>query len=262
VSELGDFVRARREALSPSDVGLPVIGRRRTPGLRREEVALLAGVSVSWYTWLEQGRPIHASASVLGAIARTLLLDAAQTAHLHSLAAGPVVADVVEDVPDALVRLIRAFDPAPAYVLGPTWDVLAWNDAQGRLFPMGEQPNLLRLVALSTRSLIVDWSEELARMVAQFRADTARYANDVEVAALVAELSGSSPEFAALWERRDVTTFVTRIRRFDHPIAGRLTFEYQQMTSAEWPSLRVAVQLGIDGDDSIQRLAAWRNFPS
>jgi transcriptional regulator with XRE-family HTH domain len=262
VSELGDFLRARREALSPGEVGLPVIGRRRTPGLRREEVALLAGVSVSWYTWLEQGRPIHASASVLDAIARTLKLDGAQIAHLHSLAAGPVTADVLDDVPDALVRLIDAFDPAPAYVLGPWWDVLAWNDAQARLFSMGERPNLLRLVTLSTRSLIVDWPAELARMVAQFRADTARFVDDPHVVALVSELRDASSEFRNLWDRHDVVAFETRIRRFAHPTAGQLTFEYQQLASAEWPSLRVAVQLGIDGDDSIERLAAWRNFPS
>jgi transcriptional regulator with XRE-family HTH domain len=263
-SELGDFLRSRRESLSPADVGLPPGGRRRTPGLRREEVALLAGVSISWYTWLEQGRPIRASAQVLDAIARTLHLDTTAKAHLHALAAGRVEVETVDVVPDALARLVDAFDPAPAYVLGPRWEILAWNDAQARLFPFANGTNLLALVATdpAVRRLIVDWSDELRRMVAQFRADMARRAGDAVVAALVDDLRSQSPEFTAAWEERSVESFTTRLRRFDHPLAGRLTFEYQQLTSAEWPSLRVAVQLPIDGDDSVERLAAWRNFPT
>src|SRR3954447_7018272 len=125
-AELGEFLRARREALRPADVGLPPGGRRRTPGLRREEVALLAGVSVTWYTWLEQGRRINASTDVLRSIGRVLRLDVAGQQHLLSLArpvgeAPPSIASP-DEVPSALRRLIESFEPAPAYVLGPHWE--------------------------------------------------------------------------------------------------------------------------------------------
>src|SRR3954471_6353122 len=127
-AELGEFLRARREALRPSDVGLPSGGRRRTPGLRREEIALLAGVSVTWYTWLEQGRRINASRDVLLALARALRLDDAERAHMLDLAAAGTGARPIEkpervvEAPDAINRLIMSMEPAPAYVLGPRWE--------------------------------------------------------------------------------------------------------------------------------------------
>ena len=139
---LAEFLRARREAVSPAQVGLPAGRARRTPGLRREEVAMLAGVSVTWYTWLEQGRRINASADVLRAIGRALRLDEAGTEHLLALAqpsigapADATTAFGPDDVPSALRRLIDAFEPAPAYVLGPRWEFAAWNAAEARLYP-------------------------------------------------------------------------------------------------------------------------------
>ncbi len=134
-AELAEFLRARRDGVTPEQVGLPPgTTRRRTPGLRREEVAMLAGVSLTWYTWLEQGRRINASDDVLTAIGRALRLDDAGIEHLLVLAqpmAAPVEAP--EEAPIALVRLIESLDPAPAYVLGPRWEFLAWNAAQARL---------------------------------------------------------------------------------------------------------------------------------
>src|SRR5687767_8792428 len=133
---LGEFLRARRAAITPADVGLPAGTHRKTPGLRREEIAMLAGVSVTWYTWLEQGRPINASRDVLDALARTLRLDDAERDHLLTLAAHPATElHAPSDAPDALVRLITSMEPAPAYVLGPHWEFLAWNRAQARLYP-------------------------------------------------------------------------------------------------------------------------------
>ena len=163
--ELAQFLRTRRAALRPEAVGLPSAGRRRTPGLRREEVALLAGVSVSWYTWLEQGRPIRASRDVLISIARTLQLNPTEHAHLLALAdrAEPVATPESDRAPDQLVRLIDAMAPSPAYVLGPRWEFLAWNRAQALLFPAIERlpptdRNLLWVVFATpeARTLIVD----------------------------------------------------------------------------------------------------------
>src|SRR5688572_4256881 len=179
--ELGQFLRTRRASIGPEAVGLPSAGRRRTPGLRREEVALLAGVSVSWYTWLEQGRPIRASRDVLLAIARTLQLTPTEHAHLLALAdrVGHIAPPESDRAPDQLVRLIDAMSPSPAYVLGPRWEFLAWNRAQSLLFPeiaRLEAPdrNLLWVVFATqrARSLIVDWPTESQRMLTQFRADT------------------------------------------------------------------------------------------
>jgi len=265
--DLADFLRQCRAAVDPESVGLPVGPRRRAPGLRREEVALLAGVSVTWYTWLEQGRPINASRSVLDALARALRLDEAQHEHLLTLAATEDLppAPVDDPLPDALVRLLDAFDPNPAYVLGPRWEYLAWNRAQGRLYPraaaLGDGPterNLLTIVFTDpgVRSLIRDWDDEALRLLAQFRADTAARRHDPVVVALVDRLTAASPEFAGWWAQHDVSSFHTHLRHYRHPAAGDLTFEFQQLTPAEWPAFRVVVQLGLAGDDSIARLAA------
>ena len=252
----------------PEDVGLPVGHARRTPGLRREEIAMLAGVSVTWYTWLEQGRPINASSDVLEALARTLRLDDAERQHLLALATRPSGAGPHYDhAPDALVRLIDSMDPAPAYVLGPRWEYLAWNRAQSLLLPSigrldGATCNLLWVVFAepSVRDLLIDWEAQARRIMAEFRAATAELRQDADVRALVELVKQASPEFALWWPQHDVAQFQTRVRRYRHPRAGELSFEYQQLTPSEWPGLRVVCQLPIPDDDSAQRLAAWHNI--
>lgn len=267
--QLAQFLRARRDALTPADVGLPEGRNRRTKGLRREEVALLAGVSVTWYTWLEQGRPINASVDVLEALARTLRLDDAERAHLLTLASTPAAtaAPEVDDVPDALVRLLASMEPAPSYVLGPRWEMLAWNRAQSHLYPLidhlaDDDRNLLWIVFAepTARELIVDWDDQARRILAEFRAGTAGFRTDPKVVALVDRLVAASPEFAEWWPQLDVARFRTRIRRYQHPRAGELAFEYQQLTPSEWPALKVVCQLPVPGDDSAERLAAWRSI--
>jgi len=267
--ELAAFLRGRREALRPDDVGLPTGRARRTPGLRREEIALLAGVSVTWYTWLEQGRPINASVDVLEALARSMRLDDAERHHLLTLAArvpGEPVPEV-DDAPDALVRLIASMDPAPAYVLGPRWEFLAWNRAQSHLYPMIDhlEPADRNLVWVffgepTARELVVDWPDQARRILAEFRAGTAGLRSDPKVLELVERLRAVSPEFAEWWAQLDVAQFQTRVRRYHHTRAGELAFEYQQLTPSEWPGLKVVVQLPLPGDDSAERLAAWRSI--
>ena len=262
-AELAEFLRARRDAVLPEHVGLPRGRGRRTPGLRREEVALLAGVSVTWYTWLEQGRRINASPDVLRAIGRALRLDDAGQAHLLSLAqpsASPVPAPT--EAPSALVRLIDAMEPAPAYVLGPHWEFLAWNTAEARLYPRideldGLERNLLWVLFADpyTKDLIVDWDIHARHALAEFRAATSAVRNDPDLVELVDKLTATSDEFAAWWAEHGVAQFETRLRRFRHPAAGLLTFEYQQLAPVEWPGLRVVCQLAVPGDDSAERLA-------
>ena len=262
-SELAEFLRARRDAVTPEQVGLPRGPGRRIPGLRREEVAMLAGVSITWYTWLEQGRRINASPDVLSAIGRALRLDEAGADHLLGLAqpwAAPI--DAPQEAPSALVRLIESMEPAPAYVLGPRWEFLAWNAAQARLYPRivdlhGLERNLLWALFADpfTRELIVDWDIHARQALAEFRAGTTVLRGDPDLAELVEKIAAESDEFAAWWPEHDVAHFETRIRRFRHPAAGVLTFEYQQLAPVEWPGLRVTCQLPVPGDDSAERLA-------
>ena len=267
--ELAAFLRAHRDALAPTDVGLPVGRSRRTKGLRREEIAMLAGVSVTWYTWLEQGRPINASVDVLSALARAMRLDDAGRQHLLTLAMRTPLEPIenVEHAPDALVRLITSMEPAPAYVLGPRWDFLAWNRPQSLLYPLidrlAEQDrNLLWVVFAepNARRLLADWADQARRIMAEFRSSTASLRDDSHYVDLVDRLVTASPEFAEWWPQLDVAQFQTRLRRYVHPRAGNLVFEYQQLTPSEWPGLRVVCQLPVPGDDSAERLAAWRNI--
>jgi transcriptional regulator with XRE-family HTH domain len=256
-SDLAAFLRARRAGVSPAEVGLVPGARRRTPGLRREEVALLAGVSVSWYTWLEQGRHINVSADVLDSLARVLRLDAVETDHLHQLAGSPRVAIATSanpDVPPWALRLLDSLAPAPAYVLGPTWDYLAWNDEQAALFPQlatleAPHRNLVwaMFVVPETRQLIIDWEDEARRVLSQFRADITPLRDDPTVAALIDALHDASDEFATWWERHDVAAFQTRLRRFRTPNGPRV-FEYQQLVAAGAPQLRFVVQLPLPPD--------------
>ncbi|WP_040496639.1 helix-turn-helix transcriptional regulator [Ilumatobacter nonamiensis] len=261
--ELAEFLRARRESIRPDQVGLPSGRGRRTPGLRREEVALLAGVSVTWYTWLEQGRRINASDDVLLAIGRALRLDEAGQAHLLALTdPGTTTIEAPKEAPSALVRLLDALMPAPAYVLGPHWEFVAWNDAQERLYPRlaeleGTRCNLLWVLFAdpTTRDLIIDWDIHARQALAEFRSATSSLRHDPAMVELVDLLTAESDAFAEWWPEHDVSDFETRLRRFAHPSAGELTFEYQQLSPAEWPALRVVAQLAVPGDDSAQRLA-------
>jgi len=261
--ELGEFLRARREATLPKQVGLPAGRGRRTPGLRREEVAMLAGVSVTWYTWLEQGRRINPSHDVLLAIGRALRLSEAGLDHIISLTEpGTDSVEVPEEMPNALTRLLEALMPAPAYVLGPHWEFLGWNAAQERLYPriaklVAPRRNLMWVLFAdnATRDLIIDWDIHARQALAEFRSATSAVRHDPAMTELVDVLTAESDVFAEWWTEHAVSGFETRLRRFKHPAAGELTFQYQQLTPGEWPNLRVIAQLPIPGDDSAERLA-------
>jgi len=267
-ADLAAFLRARRAAVAPEDVGLEPGPRRRTPGLRREEVALLAGVSVSWYTWLEQGRPINASIDVLDALARALRLDAVERAHLLELA-GHATRQPIElgrsTCPRGVLELLRTLEPAPAFALGPTWDMIAWNDAFAALFPPiatlpADECNLVWLLFANdeVRALNGAWESEARRVLSQYRAEVTPMRDDQAVATLVARLQDVSEEFREWWPQYDVAAFETHRRVFNHPRAGRLEFETEQLVPVAAPDIRVVVHLPVDGDDSAARLAAPR----
>lgn len=237
---LGDFIRTHRERLSPLAVGLPPGPRRRTPGLRREEVAQLCGVSPTWYTWIEQGRPVSASAEALARIAVALQLSRAERGYLFELAGERDPAEpapAASDAPAALIATVALVD-APAYVLDRQWNALAWNARAAELFvgwldgPPDEkrERNLLRftLTEPSARTLIVDWETRARRLVAQFRADSIRHLNDAPTRALIDALCADSEAFARFWASQDVGEREGGVREFDHPREGRVL--YNQIT--------------------------------
>lgn len=251
-SELGDFLRAHRARLSPASLGLPAIGRRRTPGLRREEVAQACGMSPTWYTWLEQGRDIAASPTALSALARALQLTPAERAYLFELAdrrdpnlAGAAAKDGM-DVPPALARAIAAIG-GPAYMLDSLWNARAWNRPAAGLFVgwldgAGDR-NLLRYIFLSpvARKIIPDWQARARRVLAEFRADSSRHIEDAELQTLVEDLRGRSALFAQCWTEHAVVDRTGGERVFDHPRKGRLRFQQIAFALANRPDFKLVM---------------------
>jgi transcriptional regulator with XRE-family HTH domain len=241
-AELADFLRARRTALKPEDVGLPGGGRRRTPGLRREELAALAGVGTTWYTWLEQGRDVRASLGVLDALAKALRLTPAERAHLIRLGRGETPAPLPaerEVVSDTLRRLVDSFD-FPAYLLGRRYDHLAYNRATEALFPaLRDVPpaerNQLWLVFThpAWRTLYTSWEEQARRLLARFRAGYSDQIGDPAFEELVERLMNASPEFREWWPRHEVVGPGEGRKRILHPTAGWLEFEHAVFRHAE-----------------------------
>jgi transcriptional regulator with XRE-family HTH domain len=261
--ELSAFLRSRRARLSPADVGLADEGaRRRTPGLRREELAALAGVGVSWYTWLEQGRDIHPSPDVLDALARALRLDAAERATLFALArtelplpdgSGTTSVDGDEDARAMLVSLVEGLHPTPAYLLGPMTRILAWNPAASALFgsPYHLPPERRSLLWL----LLVDPGEArhnpgregtARNMVARFRSEYARHAGEPAYEQFIAELHDRSPWFAQWWGEHEVSDTQRGTKTIEHPTLGTLRLHHAQTVPTGAPELRLTIYAPAD----------------
>ncbi|MCF6743899.1 helix-turn-helix domain-containing protein [Blastococcus sp. KM273128] len=261
--ELGEFLTSRRRQLAPAAVGLPAGANRRTPGLRREEVALLAGVSHTWYTWLEQGRDIRPSPQVVDALARTLQLSAAEREYVLRLSGNDPVRshESVDAMPAHLQRLLDSLGPSPAYAITSRWSIAGWNAAYARLYPgvarvpAGDR-NLLWLVFTdpAVRRLLGDWTTDSRRFLAQFRAEVGPRLADPEVADLVTRLQAASTAFREGWASRDVDRFTSTERRFEHPEVGTLVLEHHQLTPADAPGLQLVVYTAAQAD-SAARLA-------
>lgn len=257
-AELASFLRTRREAVRPEDVGLPSGGRRRTPGLRREEVAVLAQVGVSWYTWMEQGRELTVSPSVLDGIARALRLSPSERAYLFEVAGA--TAPALDPDSSDLVRLTDMLDAVagrPAYAVDRYWNVLATNALAERVF--GIAPGHNCLVTFFTDQVVATRYpfREIAgpMMVAQFRAHAARYAEDPRFAEVVADLVERSTEFRRLWERHVVGMAPHVDLVYDHPELGRLSFAPTVLTPADRSDLRLFVYVPKDGTPTADALA-------
>lgn len=255
-NHLGQFIRTHRERVKPSDVGLPGGGRRRTAGLRREELAQLCGVSPAWLTWLEQGRPVSASARLLASLAEVLHLSQAERHYLFDLAnkLDPSTGHPAGEPAGQLAAIVEAIT-APAYILDRGWNAVASNAAARQLFagwldqPEGAAgaaaPNLLHFMFVQpqARSLIADWPHRAARLVAEFRADTGKYADLEPLATLVADLTAHSTLFAQCWKEQNVVDREGGRRHFVHPEQGELTFDQVTLRMATRRELKLVMLL-------------------
>jgi transcriptional regulator with XRE-family HTH domain len=267
-TELAAFLRTRRERISPEDVGLPPGTRRRTAGLRREELAQLAGVGVTWYTWLEQGRPINASVQVLDAIARTLRLDATERAHLFRLADVPGTAAVpgCDDcpLPDEIQQVLDAL-PIPACVVTERFDLLAWNAVYAAIFPaVTSAPTAERNTLLSVFTSLPccapydNHQASCATMVGQLRAAYSKHLGDPAWTHFVRRLEAESPAFAEAWAAHDVAQPTGMVKNLRHPSVGRITVTSTSFAVQAVPGARMTVYTPADerSKKALARLAA------
>jgi transcriptional regulator with XRE-family HTH domain len=256
--ELAGFVRSRRERMRPEQVGLPLSRRRRTPGLRREEVAQLAGVGITWYTWLEQGRDINPSAQVLDAIARTLQLDVHERTHLFTLAGMATISDQCLHMCPTAQPLIDQLEPYPAAIVNARLDLLGFNRVYGSFYdnldtiPI-EDRNVMWLAFTDPlwRKVIVDWDEVIPRMVAEFRAAMAEHLGEPAWTTLVARLERAAPEFTAHWERHDVQGIEGTAKRALHPTVGLLSLVYTNLWLSQGNGTRIIAF--TPGDERTQK---------
>lgn len=253
---LGTFLRDCRSRLKPHPT---VQGKRRTPGLRREEVAALAGVSVTWYTWLEQGRGGPPSKAVLERLSRALELDAAGRETLFLLGhqrPPPLQSNVSAQMTPALQRVIDAMPHSPAYVKTLTWDIIGWNIAAATLadyapLPSAERNVLRRLFSLpAVQAAVPDWEAEARFALAAFRLDAARAGENSGASELIAELQETSADFRRLWAKNETRQYGVHTRRVQHPRAGTITFECSTFSVNSPEGLNMLVYTPISSDDA------------
>jgi transcriptional regulator with XRE-family HTH domain len=262
-AELAAFLRARRARLSPRDAGLPEIGHRRTPGLRRQEVAQLAGMSIDYYIRLEQGRGPHPSRQVLSALARALMLTGDERDYLFRLAgqAPPQVAGPGREITPGIRHLLDSMPTTPAYVVDAAYNVLAWNQLATHFIGDLSGYTDRNLIRWTFRRLSADviWDDEhfvrfTRATVADLRAGYARYPGDPEIESLVTEMLALSPEFAQMWAAHEVEVRAPLVKQINHPQAGPLEFECQVLHIAE-TGQRLIVYCAAPGSDTAAAFA-------
>ncbi|MBF6166262.1 helix-turn-helix domain-containing protein [Streptomyces gardneri] len=261
---LGEFLRARREALKPQDIGLPEYGRRRVKGLRREEVAMLAGMSSDYYVRLEQGRESSPSPQVVDAVARALRLDAAATEHLWRLVQPPEsrtsrAQDIT--VSPQLLQLMDGWSTSPAFALGPALDILASNSMAAALHEGFRTPdNLARMVFMDPagREFYQEWDRAAHSCVAEIRAAYGHDPDNARIAEVVSDLSAHSPEFAELWGRHDVKPKTLEGKHLRHPYAGDLHILFSAFTVNGAPHQQLVVYQAEPGTPTAQAFERLR----
>ncbi|WP_394831246.1 helix-turn-helix transcriptional regulator [Pendulispora rubella] len=259
--ELGEFLRNRRGRISPGSLGLSVSKARRSTGLRRVEVATLAGVSLSWYTWLEQGRNIAVSASVLARVTKALQLNDEESTHVFELAGqGLPISAKPEAVNESTRALLDNLELTPAYVTGARWDILAWNEASSVVYDFGaldpaDRNMVTFLFCVSrARALYADWESVARRAVALFRMSAGPFLGEPRFRSLIDELKTRSPEFEQFWTHKHVLRPNTSRRELHHDSMGSLQFDRHVLDMMESPNLRLVVDSPVPGTGTYEKM--------
>lgn len=270
--EFGDFLKTRRAKILPSQVGLPKGTRRRTPGLKREEVASLSGISLTWYTWIEQGRPLQVSTQVLESLSRTLMLDKQETIHLYTLAeqAPPTSSPSHhESVNPMLQHLLDSLEFSPAIIMDACFNVIAWNKAASKLSLDYSKidiykRNMLRIMFTNEefKKTFTDWSSVAQGMVARFRTVYSKFIDDPWIKEFVNELKCESNEFDSWWSMHDVKMEDNRFKLIIHPVLGKLEFEETSLLIADNTSLIMNVFTPQAGTDTKEKIIQFLMSPN
>jgi hypothetical protein len=261
---LAAFLRVRRESLQPEDIGIPRRGRRRVKGLRRHEVADTAAVSVTWYTWLEQGRDIHTTPQVIEALARALQLDDSGHSYLRRLA-GVTPRNTYTDqrsIGASMVALVDNLLPNAAHLMLPASDLVTWNRSYAQLFvdpatlsPENRNGLWIQVMCPELREHLVDWELETRRAVGRFRAEAAKYPGDPHFARVVDTLAAESSFFQDIWDRHEVQGVADHVETIDHPLVGQVRARLMQLRPLEHPNMLLMVHMLAD-DESRDRMAS------
>ncbi|MDU5336644.1 helix-turn-helix transcriptional regulator [Enterococcus sp.] len=250
---IGAFLASARKRITPETVGLPNTRRRRTPGLRREEVAELANIGVSWYTAIEQGKNVHPSLQVLESIAAALQLTAAEKSYLFGLANLSEVQSTQEntELSVGMTRMVDALDPNPVYVIDQYWNILYWNQAADFIFKLSHEtnaPNLLEHFLLNEhmKQLITDWQKYAEIMVDRYRADKAKYPHDEKFQATIDALQKESSLFAKKWAEETITIPTDSYKDWQHPEIGAVAFDHMNLLSSELPNYTIKLFMADD----------------
>ncbi|KPL76852.1 transcriptional regulator [Ornatilinea apprima] len=265
--ELAGFLKTRRAKILPSQVGLAAAARRRTPGLRREEVAQLAGVSLTWYTWLEQGRPIQVSAQVVESLCRVLLLDRQERSHLYLLANQPLPADIPaypSVVSPILQHVLDSFEICPAFIADQRWNVIAWNEAARFIFGdftemNARQRNIVWGMFTDPyyRQLYAHWDAHAKSLMGRFRSTCGKYIEDAWLNQFIEDLKAESPEFNLWWPLHEVHYDSSIFKQFNHPKAGALEFESSSFDVPDHSGLKLFVHVPVPASDTAAKMKRW-----
>ncbi|WP_196592919.1 helix-turn-helix transcriptional regulator [Pectinatus sottacetonis] len=265
--ELGNFLKSRREKIRPSQVGLPDNGRRRTPGLRREEVAVLAGIGTTWYTWLEQGRQISVSDSVLASVARALLLDSHETAYIFELAQlkQEKKLEAVVKADTMYQNFLDSLNYSPATMIDKYWNVIAWNKAAETVFINFAdidivERNILKLMFTNEeyQSRFANWEKKAKRMLAVFRAECADTVNDIWLKKFIGDLEVKSTAFAKWWQLYDVAAEKEIRKIINHPQVGKLSFEHTVFLTPE-NNFKIYINTPEKATDTVDKMKILLN---
>ncbi|NMB58518.1 MAG: helix-turn-helix domain-containing protein [Chloroflexi bacterium] len=262
--ELSDFLKTRRARILPSQAGLPSAGRRRTPGLRREEVSQLAGIGLTWYTWLEQGRPIHVSSSVIESLSRVLLLDRQEREHLYMLANQPLPVEIpgYEGTVNPIYQhVLDNLALCPSFIADPRWNVVAWNKAACVIFGdftrmNARQRNIVWAMFTDPyfRQLYTDWYHNARSLVGRFRSSCGKYIDDPWLVQFIDELKTASPEFNQWWILHDIQDDSGVYKELRHPAGGILNFESTNYIVPDSGGLRLFVHVPAPGTTTAENM--------